>query len=355
MPLPMKRTYGVGVIGGGGGIGLNHLDGFRQSPHAKILAIAETSEARGRDACKRFEVADCHKDYRALLRRKDIEVVSIALPNYLHAKVAIEALNAGKHVMLDKPMATNARDAAKIVAAAKRARRVFMVGQNMRFTPDSQRLKGLIEKGRLGEIYHARAFWYRRGGIPRIGSWFTQKKFAGGGACYDIGVHLLDLSLHLIGNFSPVAVSGSVSGRLGSKGIGDGGWGKSEIDPRKIFDVEDRAVALIKLRGGVTVYLEVTWASHEEIDNQYGVELYGEKAGARWNPLKVYGPGPNGYVVEQVAKGPVPYPTERMVHFMECVARGKKPLVKPEQSLQVQRILDGIYESSRTGREVRLK
>lgn len=350
----MKRTYGIGVIGGGGGIGLNHLAGFQQSPHAKLLAIAETSEARGQDACKRFGVPDCHKDYRALLRRKDIEVVSIALPNYLHARVAIEALNAGKHVMLDKPMATCARDAAKIVAAAKRARRVFMVGQNMRFSPDAQRLKKVIEAGRLGKIYHGRAYWYRRSGIPRIGSWFTQKKYAGGGVCYDLGVHLLDLALHLMDNFDVASVSGAVSGHLGSKGIGDGGWGKSEIDPRRIFDVEDRAVALLKLRNRASLYLEVTWATFQESDNGYGVELFGDKAAATWQPAKVHTMTADRATTEQLNDWKLPYSGERIVHFMECVALGKKPLVKPSQSLQVQRVLDGIYESSRTGREVRL-
>ncbi len=350
----MSKIYRVGVIGGGGSIGQQHILSFQQSPFAKVVAIAETSEPRGQESLKRFGIPDLHRDYRALLRRKDIDVISIALPNYLHARVAIAALQAGKHVMLDKPMATNARDAARILAAAKRARRVFMVGQNMRFNPDSQQLKAMIQDGALGEIYHANAYWLRRSGIPRIGSWFTRKKFAGGGACYDIGVHLLDLTLHLLGRFDVKAVSGSVSGRLGSKGIGDGSWGKSEIDSRKIFDVDDSALALIKLKNGATVYLQVTWAAFIDKDNDYGVEIYGDKAGARWQPARVFTLTKNGAVSTEVKPVRRAVPADRMVHFMECVALRKKPLVKPEESLQVQRVLDAIYESSRTGREVRL-
>ncbi|MCC7518447.1 MAG: Gfo/Idh/MocA family oxidoreductase [Verrucomicrobiae bacterium] len=349
----MKHIYGVGVIGGGGAIGLEHLASFQQSPYAKVLALAETSEARGQEACRRFGVPDCHKDYRALLRRKDLQVVSIALPNCLHAKVAVEALEAGKHVMLEKPMATCTRDAARIVAAAKRARRVLMVGQNMRFTPDAQRLKVLIEKGRLGEIYHARAWWYRRSGIPRIGSWFTRKKFAGGGVCYDLGVHLLDLALHLMGNFEIASVFGSVSSHLGTQGIGDGNWGKSEIDPKKTFDVEDRAVALVKFKNRATLYLEVTWATFQENDSGYGIELFGDQAAGSWAPAKVHTMTATRATTEQLKDENFPYPSDRLVHFMECVALGKKPLVKPEESFQVQRILDAIYTSSRTGREVR--
>lgn len=350
----MKRLYGVGVLGGGGGIGRNHIESFQSSPYAKVLAIAETSDARGEDACRRYRVPDCHQDWRVLLRRKDIQVVSIALPNYLHAEVACAALAAGKHVLLEKPMATSARAAAKIVAAAKRARRVLMVGQNMRFTPDAQRLRTIISTGRLGKISHGRAWWYRRSGIPRIGSWFTQKKFAGGGVCYDLGVHLLDLALHLMDDFRVVSVSGAVSGHLGAKGIGDGSWGKSEIGPRRIFDVEDRAVALIKLQNRATLYLEVTWATFQENDATYGVELFGDKAAASWQPAKVHSMVPGLAKTEQISGGALPYPTDRIVHFMECVARGKTPLVRPEESLQVQRALDGIYASSRTGREVRL-
>lgn len=352
----MKKTkiYNVGVIGAGA-IGHNHVQGFQQSPHARVIAVAETNVERGDEVRRKYNVPDLHTDYRQMLKREDIDVVSVALPNYLHAKVGLEALRAGKHLIIDKPMATNAKDAAKLVAAAKRAKKVFMIGQNMRFGADSQTLKELITEKRLGKVHHARAFWLRRSGIPRIGSWFTQKKFAGGGACYDIGVHLLDLTLHLLGNFDVVSVTGSATGHLGSKGIGDGGWGRSEIDPAKIFNVDDRALALIKLRNGSTIYLEVSWASFQESEDSVGIELFGDKAGARWNPARLYYPGPTGYVVEQIKSRKPAYPTERMVHFMECVALGKKPLVKPEESLQVQKVLDALYLSSKTGREVRIK
>lgn len=351
----MSKIYRVAVIGGGGAIGQSHIHEFQKSPHARVVAIAETSRERGEEAIRKFKVPDLHEDYRDLLRRKDVDVISIALPNYLHAPVAIESLHAGKHVMLDKPMATNARDGAKILKAAQSARKVFMVGQNMRFTPESQTLKAAIQAGKLGRIYHAHAYWLRRSGIPRIGSWFTQKKFAGGGACYDIGVHLLDLSLHLMGRFDVASVTGSTSDFLGKKGIGDGDWGRSEIDPRKIFDVEDRARALIKFKDGSTVFLDVGWASFQAKGDIHNVELFGDKAGASWNPTEMFHPGKEGFVVEQLWSKKFEYPHERMIHFMECVALGKKPLVEPEQSLVVQKVLDAIYQSSKTGREVRIK
>jgi predicted dehydrogenase len=347
------KKYRVAVIGAGA-IGLTHIQGFQQSPHADVVAVAEKSPDRGQEAVQKFGVPDLHENYKDVLRRKDIDVVSIALPNYLHASVAIESLQAGKHVMLDKPMATNAKDAAKILVAAKKAKKVFMVGQNMRFRPDTQTLKEAVQNGTLGHVHHLQAYWLRRSGIPRIGSWFTQKKFAGGGTCYDIGVHLLDLSFYLIDEFQVVSVSGSTTGHLGSKGIGDGGWGKSEIDPRKIFDVDDRAIAFLKLKSGRTVYLEVTWATFQEEEDRVGVELFGDKAGAKWYPVKIFRKDHSSYVTEQLKPGKMIYPTERMVHFMDCVANKKKPLVKPEQSFHVQKVLDAIYKSSKTGKEVRI-
>src|SRR5436190_953508 len=222
----MNRKLRIAVIGAGQ-IGRHHMEAIRRCSRAQLVAIADTSRPRLAEAAERFGVADQFTDHRRLLARNDVDAVSIALPNYLHASITIDALKAGKHVHLDKPFAMNARQAAGIMAAAKKARRVFMVGQNQRFARDAQMLKTFIERGALGEIYHARAWWIRRGGIPRIGSWFTQKKFAGGGALLDIGVHVLDLALHFMDNFQPVAVSGMTHARFGPRGLGSGGWGMS--------------------------------------------------------------------------------------------------------------------------------
>ena len=171
-------------------------------------------------------------------------------PNYLHAPVGLEALQAGKNVMIDKPIATNAGDAAKLVEEAKKQGTLLMVGQNQRMTPTVQTAKQLILRGDLGEVYHAKTQMLRRSGIPRIGSWFTQTKFAGGGATYDIGVHALDRALYLMGEFDAAAVSGQTFAKFGPRGLGDGSWGKGEVDPSKPFDVDDLSIALIKLKSG---------------------------------------------------------------------------------------------------------
>jgi predicted dehydrogenase len=352
--MKKKASFNVAVIGAGA-IGLDHIQSFQQHPAATVTALAEVSPQRGREAADRFNIPELVTDYRRLLRRSDIDVVSIALPNYLHAPVALAALRAGKHVMVDKPMATNARDAAQLVATAKQKKLLLMVGQNNRFTPEVQTAKQLVTAGTLGEVYHAKTAWTRRSGIPRIGSWFTQKKFAGGGCTYDIGVHALDRCLYLLGEFEASAVSGQTYSQLGPRGLGDATWGKSEIDPQKPFDVDDLSVALIKLKSGRTVLLEASWAAHQPQPDFNGTQLFGTEAGLQLPPLQLFRQGPTGYVTELVTTHTDLVHPNRMVHFIDCLLGKAKPYVKPAESLAVQKILDAIYLSAKSGKEVRIK
>ncbi len=347
-------TFNVAVIGAGA-IGLDHLASFQQHPAAKVVALAEVSPERGREAADKFNVPELVTDYKVLLARDDIHVISIALPNYLHAPVALAALRAGKHVMVDKPMATNARDAGKLVAEARKRGVLLMVGQNNRFGPDVQTARKLVTDGVLGDVYHAKTAWTRRSGIPRIGSWFTQTKFAGGGCTYDIGVHALDRCLYLMGEFDAAAVSGQTYAKFGPRGLGDGSWGRSEVDPTRPFDVDDLSVALIKLKSGRTVLLEASWAAHQADPDFNGTQLFGTEAGLLFPPLRLFRQGRHGYANELVALLPPAVNTNRMVHFIDCLLGKAEPFVKPSESLAVQKILDAIYLSAKTGREVRVK
>lgn len=350
---PTKSHYNVAVFGAGA-IGSDHLASFKLHPAARVVAIAEVSRERGREAAERFSVPELVTDYRVLLRRRDIDVVSIALPNYLHAKVALDALKAGKHVMLDKPMATNARDAAKLVAEAKKQGVLLMVGQNFRFNQETQMARHIVEAGTLGDIYHAKTSWLRRAGIPRIGSWFTQRRFAGGGCTYDIGVHALDRCLYLMGEFEAASVSGQTFAKFGPRGLGNGGWGRSEIDPKARFDVDDLSVALIKLKSGRTVLLEASWAAHGPHSDANDTQLFGTEGGLSLPPVKLFKQTKGGYLTEAVDLLPPLVNTNRMVHFIDCLLGKATPYVAPSESLAVQKILDAIYKSAASGREVRI-
>lgn len=349
-----KEIYNVAVIGAGA-IGHDHILNFQRHPAARVTAIAELSPTRGREAADKFAVPHLVTDYRLLLRRADIDVVSIALPNSLHAAVALAALRAGKHVMLEKPMATGSRAASRLVREARDRQLLLMVGQNDRFAPEVQTAKQLIAQGTLGEVYHGKTAWTRRAGIPRIGSWFTQKKWAGGGSLYDIGVHALDRCLYLMGEFEAAAVSGQTYAKFGPRGLGDGDWGRSEVDPRKIFDVDDLAVALIKLKSGRTVLLESSWACHQAEADYNGTKLFGTEAGLQFPNLRVFRNGAAGYVSEEIKPLPNLVHPNRMFHFIDCLLGRAEPFVTTGESLAVQAILDAIYVSARSGREVRVK
>src|SRR5437763_3451281 len=158
---------------GTGATGLEHLHSLIACPRAAAVAIGESHPQRAREASERFKLPRSYVDFRELLEQPDIDAVLIATPNHLHASMAIEALKARKHVLLEKPLATNFKDALKVVETAKKTKRTIMVGQGDRFHRQTQMAKMVIERGDLGEVYHARCFWMRRHGIPRIGSWFT--------------------------------------------------------------------------------------------------------------------------------------------------------------------------------------
>lgn len=340
---------------GAGAIGLEHLNSLSQCPRATAVAIGETNPARAKEAADRFKLPRIYSDYRELLEQADIDAVTIALPNYLHAPVAIEALKARKHVLIEKPMAMNAKEASKIIDAAAKMRRTIMVGLNFRFNRQTQLARTVIQRGDLGEIYHARCFWLRHHGIPRIGSWFTQKKLAGGGATYDIGAHVLDTCLHLMGDFEVASVCGQIHSKFGSRGIGEINWGRSEIDPAKTFDVDDYGTALIKMKSGRSVNFEVSWAAHQPTDGrENGVDLLGTQAGLSLYPARLFRQGPSGYETIQLTGVKTPYPEDRIHHFVNAVLEGKKPMITVEESLKVQQVLDAIYTSSATGKEVKL-
>ena len=340
---------------GAGGIGLDHLHSLTTCHRAAAVAIAENNPQRAREASVRHNIPRSYSDYHELLEQPDIDAVTIALPNHLHAPVAIEALKARKHVLLEKPMALTAKEAAKIVDTAKTMKRVLMVAQNLRFNRHTQLAKAVIERGDLGEVYHVRCFWLRRAGIPRIGSWFTQKELAGGGCLYDLGVHLLDTAFHLLKEFDVATVTAQTYAKFGNRGLGEMDWGKSEVDPKRPFNVDDYAVALLRMKSGRSIAMEVGWAGFQNHDTrEYGLDFCGTNAGLSLFPAKIFRNTLEGQEVLQFNATKAPHPEDRIHHFVSAVLEGKKLLVPPEESLRVQQILEAIYTSAGSGKEVKL-
>ena len=340
------RAAVVGV-----GIGYLHLQGYAKSPHAEIAAVCDIDAARAERVANEFQVPRVFTDYREMLKMEEIDVVSVCVPNYLHAPVAIACFEAGKHVVCEKPMAMNASEGEQMLEAARKAGRRLMMAFNNRFRGDVQVLKGFIEAGELGEIYFAKTGWVRRQGIPGMGGWFTTKAKSGGGPLIDIGVHMLDVTLYLMGNPKPVSVMGCTYGKFGPRGLGQGGWGTPEAGGT--FDVEDMAAALIRFENGASVFLEASWASYIERDVMYS-SLLGTEGGADLEPLRVY-KQLRGVQTDITPHFPrVSGHEQEILHFVECLKNGTEPIATGEHGLDVMRILDGIYRSAETGELVRI-
>lgn len=344
-----------GIIGAGG-IAQSSCREIAAHPQGEIVAICDSHEERLQKLGANHGVKRLYSDSKDLLASKDIDAVYIAVPNAFHAPLAEEALDTGKHVILEKPFALNLREATAVADAVNRSGKIFMLGMNQRFVPGAQTVKSLVRAGTLGDIYHAKAYWMRRSGIPRLGTWFGNKDLSGGGSLLDIGVHVMDLALYLMDNFEPEAVSGATYTHFGHRGLGEGGWGRSDREGFE-FNVDDFATAIIKLAGGATLTLDVSWALHQAQGNLMNVNLYGSEAGASVYPAELYkfGDSDGEYHVVQIAQTDMIYPhTSRFHNFINSVLGDEAPCVTIEQALAVQAIIDAIYESCRTGKETRL-
>jgi predicted dehydrogenase len=342
---------GAGMISQGG------FDGIKASGAAEVVALADPHAGRAQELARKNDVRSVYAEAADIFRDKSIDAVYIATPTAYHAPYAIAALQAGKHVLLEKPFAFTYADARKVVDAAAAARKIFMLGMNFRFEQGSQQVRGLSQRGYFGEIHRMRAFWRRRSGAPRLGTWFGSKKLAGGGCFMDLGVHMIDLALWTSGNYEPVSVSAAVYTKFGNRGLGQGTWGSST--PEDIpFDVEDSACAFIRMKNGASLQVEISWAAHQKEDDVHGVELFGTEAGARLIPVEIYRTDRDLSAHVDVSRlgSAVAYPhCSRFVNFVRSLQGTEEPCVTGAQALTVQKIIDAAYQSAASGREVLLE
>ena len=355
-----KGAYGMGenmklaIIGAGVIAQTRHVSAF-QANGVEIAAIYD------RRAEKAHALADplgakAYTDYDELLRESDVDAVSICTRTDLHCPMAVAAAEAGKNIFLEKPMAMNAAEAKQIVEAVERNKVVFMLGMLNRFRTESQILTARRERGEMGEIYHVDARWIRRRGIP-ANPWFTQKALSGGGPAIDIGVHTIDLAWYLMGCPEPVSVSAMTHHRLGkvyAKGMEHYG---STVPISGEMDTEDSAVAFMRFADKKSMTLTVSWAINGP-DEDFNLKIYGTKEGATLNPFVIYGMD-KGYCLETRpiftrddawAEGF----EHEIGHFVQCVRDGRTPITSAQNCYTVARIIEALYESDRTGREILL-
>ena len=355
----MKKLR-VAIIGNGGICNAVHVPQYlKMTDTVEVVALCDIIPERAEALRDRaFPNADVYTNYQDIIDRTDIDCVDVCTPNYLHSIIAVAALKSGKHVFTEKPDAINVEEAEKMKRAAEESGKVLMVMRNNRHVNTSQYLKKYIADGKAGELYAGRCGWIRRRGIPGKGGWFTTKAQSGGGPLIDLGVHLIDLSIWLMGNPRPVAVSGCTYAKFADNDT------KADSEHAKFgdaksdgtFDVEDLAIGFIKFDNGASLQIEFSWASNIEEERRF-VELRGTKAGFSWvnDHIKIF-TEENGLPVDLIPQygaitgghGP------NLAHFYDVVANGAEPDFVPQQGVNMIKILSAIYESAETGKEVRL-
>lgn len=347
----MKRKLRCGVIGLG--MGKGHVRAYQAHPDAEVVAIADPDEKRLQAVGDEFKVAQRYADPLEMLAKAKLDVVSIATPNKFHLPLALAAFQAGCHVLCEKPMAMNAAEGRRMIAASKRARRRLMINFSYRFTEQAWALKQQVDAGILGEVYYGRTVWHRRRGMPGFGGWFGQKALSGGGPLIDLGVHRLDLALWLMGYPKPVWVMGKTYNPIAA-----------ELAAQKgaLYDVEDLAAAMITFDTGASLVVEASWAANISEREQMETRLYGTKAGlVQRNTQEGYTFEAeiylerNGAQYDMKLHPPVPGAGSSYAHFINAIRDRKPHLATGEEGLIVMEILDAIYASAAKGAPVKIR
>ena len=361
---PRTDELRVGVVGIGWA-GQQHLKAYASLAGVRIVSLAGMEQDLRDSLQAEYSIPNAFSGWEDMLEHGDLDAISVAVPTFLHAPIAIAALERGLHVLSEKPIARNAVEGQAMVDAARTAGRVLDIAFNHRRRGDIQALKEVIDSGGVGRPYYAKASWLRRSGIPMLGSWFTNPELAGGGPLADIGVHALDFALHLLGEPKVVAVSATTHSELGPRGRG-GNARYTAMATSHAFEVEDFASAFLRLEGGGTLLIEAGWATYREADDLLDFMVYGTDGGAE---LKVQGApfAPVGQLRVFTEKDGenadyVPSALPGRAHdgvvedFVTAVRGGAGVWGEHDGSLALYRaqIIDACYLSAREQREVRL-
>jgi predicted dehydrogenase len=353
MPAQPLRAGVIGL-----GVGGAHAEGYLRAPGAELVALCDTNEARLRERGQKYDVPaeGLYTSYPDMLERAQLDIVSICLPNALHAEASIRALEAGCHVLCEKPLAPSVDEVRDMIKAARLNDRRLMVAYNHRYRADMAWVRRMHAEKRLGTIYRVDAWWRRETGIPGWGT-FSQQQFSGGGALIDLGVHVLDLALWMLDFPAVHSVSGMVRASFGPRG--QKAWG----GPPAVFDVDDWGEGYIRLAGGTTIHLQASWAEHRTPgDDLIRLEFQGTEGTAvvnipnytKTDTLRFYTEMAGAPVtVIPVVRWSAPAGHEALIaDCLACLASDVPSPTDAAQGLIAVRILEAIYHSAQTGREV---
>jgi len=341
----------IGIIGTGWP-GQMHAQALGTMDGANLYACADVDNERRTAFVKEHGPEKSYGEYHDLLNDPQVDAVIICLPNFLHFPASLAAIEAGKHVLCEKPPTLNGAEMEVLREEAIKRKLIYYFGRQFRFTAEMRAAKALVEEDRLGKIYYAKATFVRSRGIPvGIGHWFTEKKRSGGGALIDIGVHALDAVWYLMGTPRPSSVSAQVFRNF------------EHIVKVPVFDVEDAAYAFIRFQDGAVVQLETSWAGNLTDDipprKYFGREsnnsvLYGSKASVRLKPLTLFeDQGGELVTVRLQAKQDEANGFQlQLRNFIESISGDSTPTNNADQAVALMKMIDAIYASSELGREV---
>ena len=357
-PAAPARKLRIGCVGIGGIFNAVHAPALLNHPEIEIVAVCDIVEEKAKKFAAAHGIKKVCTNFMDIVNNKDVDIVDICTPNLFHSQVAIAALKAGKHVFTEKPDAVNADEARKMAEAAKASGKTLMAMRNNRFRPQSQFLKRFIREGNMGDIYTGRCGWIRRRGIPGKGGWFTTKELSGGGPLIDLGVHMIDLAIWLMGNPRPVSVVGSTYCKFANADTSDSIHSQfGEVKSDGTFDVEDLATGFIRFDNGASLQIEFSWASNIEEEMNF-VELRGSKAGfsLKNEKLGVYTEiaGTLCDITPRTSHDAMGQHARHLNHFIDVVRGRSEPINLPEHGTHMIQILTAIYESARTGKPVSL-
>jgi len=346
----------VGIIGAGS-ISKVHIRAFQKLDDVVVQAVCDLNKERAESVAEEFNIPSVYSDVDGLLGDEKVDSVTICVLNSLHSELSIKALNAGKNVLCEKPMARNSFEAASMVEAEKESGKTLMIGLVRRFDEKTNAALSLVREGVLGKIYYIKAGYLRRNGQP--GGWFTHKKKSGGGSLLDIGIHSLDLAMYLAGLGKVSSVSGFIQKLPQLMTDVKGSVKYESSDSGSISDVDDMAVADLRFENGTLLHLECSWAQHIPEDKQF-LEIYGDKGGLIVDPQLQLISNHNNYLssesihisseedyLDNLFSG-------EMAHFRDVVLKGESCRSPSDDGVALMEIIDAIYESAEKGIPVKL-
>ncbi len=348
----------VAVVGVGS-IAESHIASYKANEKVELYAFCDINENTLAAKGEKHGVTRLYTNVNEMLEAlPEIDVVSVCTWNCAHAECTIAALNAGKDVLCEKPMAMNTAEAEAMLAAAKESGKILMIGFVRRFGNDAEILKDFIDAGDLGEIYYGKACYLRRAGAPT--GWFGDSARSGGGPLIDLGVHVMDLSRYMAGSPKPVSVYGATFKKLGDRSDIKlrGNYTSDNAGPDDVFDVEDLASALIRFDNGFVLSVEASFSLNGE--EKGTIELFGTKGGAKIDPELHIFTEQNKYLtnVEFVAPTALDFQglfDGEINHFVNSVITRETPRAVGEDGIVMAKVIDAIYESAKSGHEVIIK